>query len=277
VIGATCTPFPHFKEVLLQKPTEGEAMQILGIDIGGSGVKGALVDVQTGKLTTERFKVPTPRPATPRAVTTAVVEVAMHFRWAGKIGCGFPGLVIDGLARTAPNLDGEWAALNIQETLSSATACDTIVLNDADVAGVAEMTFGAGRNQPGTVLVLTLGTGIGSVMFRDGVLSPNFELGHLILNNGMEAEHFASAEVRERQELSWKRWASRLSKVLQTYESLFSPDLFIIGGGVSRKADKFFPELKTKYARFVVAEMQNNAGIVGAAMAVAQKDGDVPM
>lgn len=250
-------------------------MEILGIDIGGSGIKGALVDVGTGELITERHKVLTPNPATQSAVVSAVVEVVQHFSWAGKIGCGFPGLVINGLVRTAPNVNDVLVGVDSQQVLSAATASDVTVLNDADTAGVAEMTFGAGRDQPGTVFMLTLGTGIGSAIFRDGDLVPNAELGHLEVG-GIEAEQYASAQVRKDLKLSWEGWAKRVSKVLQTYEALFSPDLFIIGGGVSRKADKFFPHLKTKYAQIAPAQMQNNAGIVGAAMAAAERDGQAP-
>jgi polyphosphate glucokinase len=247
-------------------------MDILGIDIGGSGIKGALVDVETGNLTTERHKVLTPSPATQSAVVSAVEEVVRHFGWKGAIGCGFPGLVINGIVRTAPNINDVLVGIDSQQLLRTTTGSDVTVLNDADTAGVAEMTFGAGRDQPGTVFMLTFGTGIGSAIFRDGDLVPNAELGHLEVG-GVEAEKFASAQIRKDLKLSWEGWAKRVSKVLQTYEALFSPDLFIIGGGVSRKADKFFPLLRTKYARIVPAQMQNNAGIVGAAMAAAERNG----
>ncbi|ANW18345.1 ROK family protein [Streptomyces clavuligerus] len=246
-------------------------MNLFGVDIGGSGIKGAPVDLDRGELTQERHKVLTPHPATPDAVADGVVEVVRHFDWSGPVGITFPGVVTSGVTRTAANVDKGWvdqdAARLLSERLGGAPVT---VLNDADAAGVAEMTFGAGRGRKGTVMMLTLGTGIGSAVFIDGRLVPNTELGHLELH-GHEAEKHASTRAKEDEDLSWPHWARRVQKYLAHLEMLFSPELFIIGGGVSRKADKFLPQIEGVRAEIVPAELQNNAGIVGAAMAAASR------
>ncbi|MEU3406675.1 polyphosphate--glucose phosphotransferase [Streptomyces sp. NPDC006670] len=242
-------------------------MQIFGVDIGGTGIKGAPVDLDRGETTQERHKVLTPHPATPEGVAGGVAEVVRHFAWDGPIGVTFPGVVTHGVTRTAANVDKAWIGLDAAGLLSTTLDGRPVtVLNDADAAGVAEMTYGAGRGVPGTVLLLTLGTGIGSALFRDGRLVPNTELGHLELK-GHDAETRASVKAKEDGDLSWERWAHRLDKYLAHVEMLFSPDLFILGGGVSRKPEKFVPLLKNVRARIVPAKLQNNAGIVGAAMA----------
>ncbi|MEV7541746.1 polyphosphate--glucose phosphotransferase [Streptomyces sp. NPDC089915] len=242
-------------------------MQIFGVDIGGTGIKGAPVDLDRGEPAQERHKVLTPHPATPEGVAGGVEEVVRHFSWDGPVGVTFPGVVTHGVTRTAANVDKAWIGLDAAALLTERLGGRQVtVLNDADAAGIAEMTYGAGRGVPGTVILLTLGTGIGSALFRDGRLVPNTELGHLELK-GHDAETRASVKAKEDGDLSWEHWARRLDKYLAHVEMLFSPDLFILGGGVSRKAEKFVPLLKDIRAQIVPAKLQNNAGIVGAAMA----------
>jgi polyphosphate glucokinase len=241
-------------------------MNHFGIDIGGSGIKGAPVSA-TGELIADRVMVDTPNPALPIAVAAGVRQVVNSFNWTGPVGCTFPGLVVNGTVLSAPNLNPAWVGVDAQALFTTATGLPAvIVLNDADAAGVAEMTFGAGIGRPGTVFVLTFGTGIGSALFRDGALVPNTELGHLEIR-GMDAEKRAAAAARKTEKLSWLNWAGRVSEYLRTVEMLFTPDLFIIGGGVSRRADKFIPLLTGIRAPVVPAGMCNEAGIVGAAMA----------
>ncbi|NYV77309.1 polyphosphate--glucose phosphotransferase [Streptomyces sp. UH6] len=249
-------------------------MQIFGVDIGGSGIKGAPVDLAVGDLAAERHKVLTPQPSTPDDVAECVRQVVDHFNWHGPVGVTFPGVVTDASTiRTAANVDKQWvdtdAAALLGERLGG---IPVTVVNDADAAGVAEMNFGAGQGRKGTVIVLTFGTGIGSAVFRDGVLVPNTELGHLELN-GHDAETRASHKAREDGDLSWEHWARRVEKYLRHVEMLFSPELFVVGGGVSRKAEKFLPLITKVRAEIVPARLQNNAGIVGAAMYAAQRRG----
>ena len=241
--------------------------EILGIDIGGSGIKGAPVNVETGELTEERIKVLTPKPSLPDAVTAAVNEVASGFSWEGPIGVGFPGLVINGIVRTAPNLHPSWEGEDAQAEFSNSTDLPVTVLNDADAAGLAEVRFGAGKDAQGTLMVLTFGSGIGSALFRAGALIPNTEFGHLEFQ-GEEAEKRASADARKHEKLNWDQWAGRVNSFLKHLEMLFSPELFIVGGGVSRKHENFLSKIDT-LAPVVPAELRNDAGIVGAAMAAA--------
>ncbi|WP_328942770.1 ROK family protein [Streptomyces sp. NBC_00250] len=243
-------------------------MNVFGVDIGGSGIKGAPVDLERGALTEERHKVLTPQPATPDGVAGCVAEVVEHFGWTGPVGVTFPGVVTGSTIRTAANVDRSWIGVDAGTLLSERLGgLPVTVLNDADAAGIAEMAFGAGRGRKGTVILLTLGTGIGSALFVDGRLVPNTELGHLELK-GHDAETRASTKAKEDEDLSWEHWATRrLRKYLAHVEMLFSPELFIIGGGVSRKADKFLPLIEGIRAEIVPAELQNNAGIVGAGMA----------
>jgi polyphosphate glucokinase len=240
-------------------------MTVLGIDIGGSGIKGAPVDVAEGALTDERYRLETPRPATPDAVVSVLAKVAGHWKGADAVGVTFPGVVHNGVIGTAANLDPSWIGVDAGALFTEHTGRRAIVLNDADAAGVAEVAFGAGRNVRGVVLLLTFGTGIGSALFLDGRLVPNTELGHLELN-GADAELHASDRVREEQDLSWTDWAGRLQDYLQVVERLLNPDLIVLGGGVSKKADRFLPNVKVG-TPVVPAVLQNNAGIVGAAMA----------
>ena len=240
-------------------------MEILGIDIGGTGIKGAPVNVETGELTGERFRIPTPPGATPADVSDTVAKVASHFAWSGPIGCGFPAVVRGGHVLTAANVSKTWIGQDAVHLFEAATGCQVSVVNDADAAGYAEMCFGAGKGRNGVVLIATLGTGIGTALFIDGRLVPNTELGHIEMN-GKDAEKQAAASVRERKGLSWKKWAKRLNEYLLHMERYLWPDLIILGGGVSKKSEKFFPHLQTKTEVIVVpAQMRNEAGIIGAA------------
>jgi len=240
-------------------------MDILGIDIGGSGIKGAPVDLNQGILAAERLRIATPQPATPDAVADTVGRIIRHFNWTGPVGCGLPAVVQNGLARTAANIDSSWIGTDVRTLLSQRTGCPVTVINDADAAGIAEMRFGAGRGRNGTILMVTVGTGLGTALFRDGILVPNTELGHLLLN-GKVAERYASAAAREDLGLSYETWAKRLDLYLHQLQSLFWPDLFILGGGISKKHEKFFPFL-TIETEFLPAVLRNQAGIVGAALA----------
>ncbi|MGO9217509.1 MAG: polyphosphate--glucose phosphotransferase [Streptosporangiaceae bacterium] len=240
-------------------------MQVLGIDIGGTGIKAAPVDTTTGKFLAERVKMETPRPARPDPVAAVVARQVKHFGWTGPVGIAFPGVVVDGVTMTAANLDPAWVGLDTRALFSKAAGVPTTLINDADAAGLAEMTFGAGAGHRGTVLMLTLGTGIGSALFRDGTLIPNTEFGHIEIR-GRDAEERASERVKEQHDLSWEKWAGRVDEYLHHVEALTAPDLVIIGGGISRKADKFLPLLTSLRATVVPAAMHNDAGIVGAAL-----------
>ncbi len=240
-------------------------MDILGIDIGGSGIKGAPVDTAQGALAAPRHRIPTPQPSTPDAVAGVVAQLVYHFEWQGPIGCTFPAIVKKGVTLSAANVDEAWVGTDAATLLSEATGCPVAVLNDADAAGIAEMRFGAGREQTGTVCILTFGTGIGSAVFVGGQLMPNTELGHIELD-GREVEPWAADRTRKRKDLSWKKWSKRVRDYLNYLEFLFSPDLFIIGGGVSKKSHKFLP-LDGVPTPVVPAELLNEAGIIGAALA----------
>jgi polyphosphate glucokinase len=243
-------------------------VDVLGIDIGGSGIKAAPVDVTTGALSAPRVKVATPRPALPDPIAEAVKGLVTGFSWTGPAGIAFPGVVIGGVTYTAANLDPAWIGLDARALFAKATGLTVSMLNDADAAGTAEMKFGAAADQDGTVLLLTFGTGIGSALFTDGVLVPNTEFGHIEIH-GKDAEERASERARELHDLSWGKWAGRVDDYLTHVEALVSPSLFIIGGGISRKSDKFLPLLTGVRAKIVPAALHNDAGIVGAAMAAA--------
>jgi len=235
-----------------------------GIDIGGSGIKGAVVDLDTGQLVGDRYKLLTPHPATPKAVAEVVRQVLAHFSWEAPFGCTFPAVVAAGVARTAANVDPTWIGTNIETLLEGATGYPVAAVNDADAAGVAEVVFGAAKGRDGLIIVTTLGTGIGTAVIHQGTLVPNSELGHIELN-GKDAETQASAAARERQDLSWEKWAKRLQAYYQALENYLWPDLFVVGGGVSRKSEKFLPFLKLR-TPIIPAALQNEAGIVGAAL-----------
>jgi polyphosphate glucokinase len=246
-------------------------MQILGIDVGGSGIKGALVDVSSGRLAGKRVRLETPQPAAPQPVIDAVAELVRHFRHQGPVGVGFPAIILNGRVMSAANIADEWIGYDGAEALRQQLGLPVTLLNDADAAGLAEMRFGAGRDRQGVVLVLTLGTGIGSALFVNGHLVPNTELGHLYLSGRRrDAEYHAAVSARRRDQLSWRQWAGRLDKYLQHVEFIFSPHYIILGGGASKKHEKFIPRLHVR-AAVVPAQLRNEAGIVGAAMAAAEE------
>jgi polyphosphate glucokinase len=239
--------------------------EALGIDIGGSGIKGALVDLERGVLVTDRHRIPTPQPATPEAVAGVVAKVADHFSWRGPIGCGLPAIVVDGIARSAANIDDSWVGTDAAAVLSDATGRTVTLINDADAAGLAEMRYGAGRGRRGVVLLLTFGSGIGSALFTDGRLVPNTELGHLEFK-GMTAEHYAAARLVEHDSMEMTIWVARVAEYLAHVTRLLSPDLIVFGGGISQRFDEFGDALQSGVVPVVPAALRNNAGIVGAAM-----------
>lgn len=239
---------------------------VLGIDIGGSGVKAATVDTDTGELVTDRHRIVTPAPATPGAVAEVARELAEHHNWTGPVGIGFPGVVQNGVIRTAANLDDSWIDVDGDEIFTDVVGCDVKMINDADAAGLAEMRYGAGAGFSGTVILVTLGTGIGSAVFTDGKLVANTEFGHLEMD-GKIAEDRASSRIKEEKDLSFKKWGGAVEDVLREIEKLFWPELFIVGGGISKNFDDFSEYLDKVRTPIVPAQMLNNAGIVGAALA----------
>jgi polyphosphate glucokinase len=240
-------------------------MNVFGLDVGGSGIKGAPVDVESGEFLSERVRIKTPQPATPEAIVSTAVGVVREAGWEGPVGCGFPAVIKDGVIETAANIDKSAIGFDLHEALRRELDVSVSVVNDADAAGLAEMRWGVGKDQDGVVLMLTLGTGIGTSLFIDGRLVPNTEFGHIEVR-GKDAEHRAADSARKRDDLSWKEYAERLDEYLHRIEFLLWPDLIVIGGGISKKSDKFFPYL-TARTRVVAAEMHNNAGIAGAALA----------
>jgi polyphosphate glucokinase len=240
-------------------------MRVFGIDVGGSGIKGAPVDTETGELVAERVRIKTPRPATPEAIVETAVEVVRRSGWEGPVGCGFPAVIKDGVVRTAANIDKAAIGFDMQGRLEQELEAPVRVINDGDAAGLAEMRWGAGREKSGVVLMLTLGTGIGTSLFLGGRLVPNTELGHIEVR-GEDAEHRASDGARKREDLSWREYAGRLDEYLHKIEDLLWPDLIVMGGGISKKSEKFFPHLTTR-TPIARAEMFNEAGIARAALA----------
>ena len=241
-----------------------------GIDIGGSGIKGAPVDIATGKLTQDRLRVPTPQPAKPHAVADVVREVLDHFGWTGPFGCTFPAVVQHGVVRTAANVHHSWVGTDATALLRERTGRAPVVVNDADAAGLAEVQFGAAKGRGGTVLVITLGTGIGSALVHDGVLVPNTELGHLEID-GHDAETRAADSAREREGMSWEEWGGRLTRYFTHVEDLLWPDLIVVGGGVSKKSDHWLPHVRAR-TPIVPAALRNEAGIIGAAVLAARAE-----
>jgi polyphosphate glucokinase len=240
-------------------------MAVLGIDIGGSGIKGALVNEKTGELIGERFRLETPEGAKPEDVANVVGEIVKHFDYHGPVGAGFPAVILHGVVHSAANIDQSWIGINAEELFTEKTGCPCFVVNDADSAGVAEMEYGVGKEyQKGEILFLTLGTGIGSAIFVDGKLVPNTEFGHLEVN-GKDAERRASDATRKRKNLNWDDWALRLQLILSKMEALLWPDLIVLGGGVSREWENFIPKLHLR-AKVVPAMLLNQAGIIGAAI-----------
>lgn len=239
---------------------------VLGIDIGGSGMKAAVVDTTTGDFVTEKYRIETPKPAKPKPMAAVVKELAEHFDWSGPVGVGFPGVIQDGIIRTAANLHKEWIDVDGDKLFTKASGCDVVMINDADAAGLAEERFGAGEDVSGVVILLTLGTGIGSAVIVGGTLVPNTEFGHLVLD-GQIAEDRASSRAKDDLGLSYAEWGAELEVVLQEIEKLFWPDLFILGGGISKSFKKFEKYLGDVRTPVVPAERLNRAGIVGAALA----------
>ncbi len=240
-------------------------MDVFGLDIGGSGIKGAPVDMETGEFTADRVRIKTPQPATPEAIVQTAVEVVRQSGWNGPVGCGFPAVIKDGVVQTAANIDESNVGFNLQKSLEDGLGHAVRIVNDADAAGLAEMRWGAGRGVEGLALMLTLGTGIGTALFIRGRLIPNTELGHIEIR-GEDAEHRAADGARKRDDLSWKEYAERLDEYVTTIERLLWPDLIIVGGGISKKSEKFLPHLTIR-TEIVPAQMHNNAGISGAALA----------
>ena len=240
-----------------------------GIDIGGSGIKGAVVDLATGTLQAERVKVSTPKESTPERVADAVVQVVRQVGWTGPIGVAFPTVVVHGVALSAAHVDSSWIGTDVEKVLAEATGQPVLAVNDADAAGIAEARHGAAKGRRGLVIVTTLGTGIGTALLFNETLIPNSELGHIELD-GMDAERGASASAKDRESLSWERWAKRLQKYYTALEAYLTPELFVVGGGVSRKSEKFVPLLKLR-TPIVAATTHNEAGIVGAAMLVSEE------
>ena len=245
-----------------------------GIDIGGTGIKGAIVDVTTGRLVTERRRIPTPHPSTPDAVAGVVAELVRGADWHGDVGATFPAVIKNGVARSAANVDPSWVGTDVDKLFTEVVGGgnDVVVLNDADAAGIAEARWGAAKGVNGVVIMLTFGTGIGSALLMNGVLVPNTELGHLELD-GHDAETRAAASVRDEHGMSYKKWSQRVNRYMQHVEALFTPDLFVVGGGVSKNADKWVPLLELR-APVKPAQLLNDAGIVGAAMAAAERKGE---
>lgn len=235
-----------------------------GIDIGGTGMKAAVVDLATGALVSDRYRIDTPQPATPDAMATVVAELVRHHEWTGTIGCAFPAVVRHGIVGSAANIDASWIDVDADAVFTAAAGAEVHMINDADAAGLAEVRYGAGKGRGGVLMMLTFGTGIGSGLFIDGVLVPNTELGHLELD-GVDAESRAAVSAKKRDALTWQEWATRVERYLRHIEALFSPDLIIVGGGASKRADKWLDEISIE-TEIAVATLQNNAGIVGAAI-----------
>lgn len=244
---------------------------ILGIDVGASGIKGALVDLEQGKLYGERFRVPTPKPSTPASMAGAFSEIVAFFDYKGIVGCGFPAIVKNGRALSAANIDSNWIGTNVEEVFGKTSGTKVFATNDADAAGVAEMRYGMGKGEQGLVFLITIGTGLGTALFYKGMLVPNTELGHVLWKNGKSAELYCSSGARERLKISRKDWADRFNQYLLHLERLFSPDLFILGGGESKFFESFKDQLRTQ-ARVVPAKLLNNAGIIGAAAYAAEQE-----
>ena len=240
-----------------------------GVDIGGSGIKGAIVDLDKGELATERVKYLTPNPSTPTLVAKVVAGLVRQAGWTGELGATFPAVIKTGVAKSAANVDKTWIGTDVDKVFTDITGCDVTVLNDADAAGVAEARFGAAKGVDGVVIMLTFGTGIGSALLLDGRLVPNTELGHLELD-GYDAETKASSAAKDNEGLSYKQWAKRVQRYLRHVENLFTPDLFVLGGGISKHADKWVPLLDIA-TPVKPAQLLNNAGIVGAAIAAHEK------
>ena len=246
-------------------------MKILGIDIGGTGMKAAIVDTKTGELLSERHRIPTPKPATPEAVAKAVKEIVKHFDWKKAVGCSFPTTIVDGKCIHTGNLSEKWLNVKVDKLFKKECKLPFYVSNDADLAGLAEVSLGAGKKEKGVVIVITIGTGIGSGLFFNGQLIPNLELGKMLHSDGKIIEHYTADSVRKKEGLTLKKWALRFDELLNYTKIVFSPSLIILGGGISKRFDGFKDFLNAD-VKVKVAEFKNNAGIIGAAMYAHKKD-----
>lgn len=242
-----------------------EQTHFLGIDVGASGIKGGMVNISTGELIEKRLRIDMPKESTPENVAQITAEITKHFNYSGRIGVGFPSVVKNGVALTAANLDKRWIGCNIEKTISDATNCKVYALNDADAAGIAEMRFGFGKNVNGTVVLITIGTGLGTAVFLDGHLLSNTELGHLYMKSGIEAEHYAADSVRKKEDLPIKKWAKRFNEYLELIEQYLQPQLIILGGGISKDFEEFKEKIKIE-TPVKPAQLLNSAGIIGAAL-----------
>ncbi|MDE3741699.1 polyphosphate--glucose phosphotransferase [Maribacter polysaccharolyticus] len=245
-------------------------MVVLGIDIGGSGMKGALVDSVTGEMLSKRHRIPTPPSRKPKEMAKVVKEIVDHFNHKGPIGIGFPTVIKKGICKSTGNLHKKWLGVNAQELFSNATGLPVTVINDADAAGYATMNYGSGKGKMGLVMMITIGTGLGSGAFYDGELIPNIELGHIPYKKFMKIESWASAAAKEREDLSYDKWGKRFNVFLGLVELLTAPDLIILGGGTSKKYDQFKHRI-TIETPVIPAELRNEAGIIGAAAAAMHK------
>lgn len=247
-------------------------MEVLGLDIGGSGIKAAPVDITKGAFLADRFRLETPQPATPENMLDTVEQVVRHFNWKKPIGCGFPSAIKHDTVMTAANIDDAWIGQNVGKLIYERTGCKTHIMNDVDAAGLAEMTFGAGKGKMGTSMMIALGTGIGTSLFTDGIMWPNCEFGHIVLKNGKIAEIWASNAARKRKELSWEDWVKRLNKIIGYIDHLLWPDRYIVGGGVIKNHELFLPKLVSQ-AEILPAKLLNHAGIIGSALAYTYTEG----
>jgi polyphosphate glucokinase len=245
-------------------------MKMLGIDIGGSGIKGAIVNTRTGELLTERYRIATPKPATPEAVAEVIYEMIAHFEWKKAVGCSFPTTIVDGKCIHSGNLSEKWLHVKVDKLLKKACKLHFFVSNDADLAGLAEVNLGAAKNEKGVVIVVTIGTGIGSGLYYNGKLIPNLEVGRMLHTNGEIIELYTADSVRKKENLSLEQWAKRFNSLLAYLKIVYSPSLVVLGGGISKRYDSFKQYLTTD-VKVKVAEFKNNAGIIGAAMYASKK------
>ncbi len=240
-------------------------MEILGIDVGGTGIKGAIVNIETGELVSEKHRIPTPKGAMPSDVAEEIAEMVNHFNWKGKVGCGFPSIISHGKVMSASNIHKSWIGIQADDLFKQHTGLDFKIVNDADAAGLAAMTFGSGKGHKGSVIMITIGTGLGSGLFHDGKLIPNIELGTIPYKKYKYYEHYAADSARKREDLSYKEWGKRFNNFLEFVVQVVSPDLIILGGGASKKIDKFKDQL-TVSVPVIASQFENEAGIVGAAL-----------
>ncbi|MDO6517822.1 polyphosphate--glucose phosphotransferase [Zobellia uliginosa] len=241
-------------------------MEVLGIDVGGSGIKGALVNIETGKLVSERHRIPTPVGRKPEDMANVIAQIVAHFDYKGKVGCGFPTVIKKGICKSPGNLHKSWLNVNVEKLFEEKTGLDFTVVNDADIAGYACMNYGIGKGMQGLVIMITIGTGLGSGAFLDGRLIPNFELGQIPYKKYKKIELWAAGSAKDREGLSYKKWGKRFNKFLKYVELLVAPDTILIGGGASKDFDQF-KECITIETPVIPAQLQNHAGIIGAAAA----------